>query len=74
MAAYCVSPFGAAERAWKPFNPILGETYELEVGRGPVWGREDNAGTALGGLRRVGMGPSHYRPSQWVAAAGGTDR
>lgn len=34
VAAYCVSPFGAAERAWKPFNPILGETYELEVGQG----------------------------------------
>lgn len=34
VAAYCVSPFGAAERAWKPFNPILGETFELEVGDG----------------------------------------
>ncbi|KXZ44648.1 hypothetical protein GPECTOR_64g142 [Gonium pectorale] len=34
VAAYCVSPFGAAERAWKPFNPILGETFELEVGNG----------------------------------------
>ncbi|EFJ40057.1 oxysterol binding protein [Volvox carteri f. nagariensis] len=32
VAAYCVSPFGAAERAWKPFNPILGETFELAVG------------------------------------------
>ena len=34
VAAYCVSPFGAAERAWKPFNPILGETFELEIGNG----------------------------------------
>lgn len=34
LAAYCVSPFGSAERAWKPFNPILGETFELEVGNG----------------------------------------
>lgn len=34
MAAYCVSPFNAIERAWKPFNPILGETFELEVGQG----------------------------------------
>jgi hypothetical protein len=25
-----VSPFGAAERTWKPFNPLLGETFELE--------------------------------------------
>ncbi len=34
MAAYAVSPFNAIERAWKPFNPILGETFELEVGKG----------------------------------------
>lgn len=34
VAAYCVSPFGAAERAWKPFNPILGETFELDAGEG----------------------------------------
>lgn len=33
LAAYCVSPFGANERAWKPFNPILGETFEVEVGK-----------------------------------------
>ena len=30
MAAFLVSPFGAAERTWKPFNPLLGETFELE--------------------------------------------
>mmetsp|Transcript_11385 Transcript_11385/g.19976 ORF Transcript_11385/g.19976 Transcript_11385/m.19976 type:complete len:456 (-) Transcript_11385:826-2193(-) len=30
LAAYCVSPFGSAERAWKPFNPLLGETFEVE--------------------------------------------
>ncbi|KAL6758390.1 oxysterol binding protein [Haematococcus lacustris] len=34
LAAYCVSPFGSAERAWKPFNPILGETFQVEVGNG----------------------------------------
>jgi hypothetical protein len=34
VAAYTVSPFGAAERAWKPFNPILGETFELDIGNG----------------------------------------
>ncbi|KAF5831000.1 hypothetical protein DUNSADRAFT_13756 [Dunaliella salina] len=34
VAAYAVSPFNAIERAWKPFNPILGETFELEVGNG----------------------------------------
>lgn len=30
VAAFLVSPFGAAERAWKPFNPLLGETFELD--------------------------------------------
>lgn len=30
VAAFLVSPFGAAERAWKPFNPILGETFEMD--------------------------------------------
>jgi hypothetical protein len=34
VVAYTVGPFGASERAWKPFNPILGETFELEVGDG----------------------------------------
>ena len=34
VAAYTVSPFGSAERAWKPFNPILGETFELDIGNG----------------------------------------
>jgi hypothetical protein len=30
VATFLVAPFGAAERAWKPFNPMLGETFELE--------------------------------------------
>eukprot|EP00878_Enallax_costatus_P012049 GHUV01012581.1.p1 GENE.GHUV01012581.1~~GHUV01012581.1.p1 ORF type:complete len:392 (+),score=137.95 GHUV01012581.1:531-1706(+) len=30
VAAFLVSPFGAAERTWKPFNPLLGETFELD--------------------------------------------
>lgn len=34
VAAFLMSPFGACERAWKPFNPLLGETFELE-GLGP---------------------------------------
>ena len=24
-----MGPFGAIERPWKPFNPILGETFEF---------------------------------------------
>lgn len=30
VAAYCLGPFGGNERTWKPFNPILGETFELD--------------------------------------------
>lgn len=26
---WAVSPYYAYQRTWKPFNPILGETYEL---------------------------------------------
>ncbi len=29
VVAYTMGPFAAVERAWKPFNPILGETFEL---------------------------------------------
>ncbi|KAF8064627.1 ORP3B [Scenedesmus sp. PABB004] len=31
VAAFLVSPFGAAERTWRPFTPLLGETFELEA-------------------------------------------
>jgi hypothetical protein len=31
VAAFLVSPFGAAERTWKPFNPVLGETFEADA-------------------------------------------
>ncbi len=30
MTAFCMGPFGGNERTWKPFNPILGETFELD--------------------------------------------
>lgn len=29
VAAFLVSPYGAIERTYKPFNPILGETFEF---------------------------------------------
>jgi hypothetical protein len=31
VAAFCMGPFGGNERTWKPFNPILGETFELDL-------------------------------------------
>jgi hypothetical protein len=34
VAAYCLGPFGGNERTWKPFNPILGETFEVDKDNG----------------------------------------
>ena len=31
VVAFCLGPFGGNERTWKPFNPILGETFELDI-------------------------------------------
>lgn len=33
-AAFGVSVYSSAERTWKPFNPILGETFQLKLGAG----------------------------------------
>ncbi len=32
VAGFCLAPFGGNERTWKPFNPILGETFEVDLG------------------------------------------
>jgi hypothetical protein len=37
VAGFCLGPFGGNERTWKPFNPILGETFQVECG--PEGGR-----------------------------------
>eukprot|EP00803_Ostreobium_quekettii_P008107 evm.model.scf_403.9 EVM.evm.TU.scf_403.9 scf_403:43062-44447(+) len=34
VTAFCVTPYGSSDRPWKPFNPILGETFELRCGNG----------------------------------------
>lgn len=31
VAGFCLGPFGSNERTWKPFNPILGETFEVDL-------------------------------------------
>jgi hypothetical protein len=36
VAGFCLGPFGGNERTWKPFNPLLGETFELDL---PCGGR-----------------------------------
>lgn len=34
VAGFCLGPFGGNERTWKPFNPILGETFQVDCGPG----------------------------------------
>lgn len=34
VVGFFMGPFGTVERTWKPFNPILGETFELECNNG----------------------------------------
>lgn len=29
-----MGPYACMERVWKPFNPILGETFEVDLDRG----------------------------------------
>lgn len=54
--AWAVSVYNAFQRTWKPFNPILGETYELM--------KED-------GLRFVAEQVSERRPFAERGAVGG---
>jgi hypothetical protein len=49
VTAFCIGPFGGNERTWKPFNPILGETFELDCGSGVRFLAEQ--------ARRPGRGP-----------------
>jgi hypothetical protein len=30
VMGFAMGPYACMERTWKPFNPILGETFELE--------------------------------------------
>lgn len=34
MIGFTMGPFPGNERTWKPFNPILGETFELSMDNG----------------------------------------
>lgn len=31
VLAFAMGPYACMERTWKPFNPILGETFEVEL-------------------------------------------
>ena len=47
VTAFCIGPFGGNERTWKPFNPILGETFELDVGNNVRFLAEQACGAQL---------------------------
>jgi Oxysterol-binding protein len=34
VLGFAMGPYGCMERTWKPFNPILGETFELDMDKG----------------------------------------
>ena len=61
VAAFLVSPFGCCERAWKPFNPLLGETFELE-GLGP---RRDGRFLAEQVAVSPPVGAAHAETPRW---------
>lgn len=46
VAGFCLGPFGSNERTWKPFNPILGETFELDFDAKPSSSSEADAAAA----------------------------
>lgn len=48
VVAYTMGPFAAVERPWKPFNPILGETFEFH--------RKDK------GIKYIAEQVSHHPP------------
>ena len=53
VAGFCLGPFGSNERTWKPFNPVLGETFELDfdvpAASSSSPGGAANAATSRGG-------------------------
>ena len=34
MLGFAMGPYGCMERTWKPFNPLLGETFEVDLDNG----------------------------------------
>ena len=57
VAGFCLAPFGGNERTWKPFNPILGETFEVDT-------------SAEGGGRFLAEQVSHHPPIGAARAEG----
>ena len=54
VCAFALSPYAANNRTWKPFNPVLGETFELHVdGENGVGGKD---------VRYIAEQVSHHPP------------
>ena len=34
VLGFAMGPYGCMERTWKPFNPLLGETFEVDLDNG----------------------------------------
>lgn len=54
VCAFALSPYAANNRTWKPFNPILGETFELHV--------DGNDGVGGKDVRYIAEQISHHPP------------
>ena len=62
MTAFCIGPFGGNERTWKPFNPILGETFELDVGSNVRFLAEQACGAQLWPFAGNAGATMHWTP------------
>jgi len=60
VTAFCIGPFGGNERTWKPFNPILGETFELDCGSGVRFLAEQARARAMESVHTLAL--QAYRP------------
>ncbi len=57
VLGFAMGPYGCMERTWKPFNPILGETFEVDLDKGVRFFAEQVPpecipSCCLGGLQR----------------------
>ena len=63
-AAFAVSVYASAERTWKPFNPILGETFQLKLDGGEEG--EDGEYLAEQVSHHPPIGAAHAETPYWT--------
>ena len=51
VLAFAMGPYACMERTWKPFNPILGETFEVELDQGVKFFAEQVRKACVASLR-----------------------